>query len=296
MRNRQRATRLCQGNIMTLFVLAASICALLVWGALRGRRGPSLHKWSLAVVFRPTEAMSPEQLFGCLLSGNFALLMRDNFNQLASGLSARRIHRVLYAHWAIDSQERCLRVIQSRLEGLGRMSPAEKRAIAAWLLREQVDSDEYAALEDSCLYMVRVARIARVDELRQDRLSVMAWDIQQLAYLVRLACTVGYLSKPRARELLQVLAAHARCHCGSWKDYSLAALLGLGLRGSRASFDHAEWAQFARTHLVFLNPSRSPTRSASHWHEGSAPAAPLRHGAGSREAWAAVPAGRAVAS
>jgi len=107
---------------------------------------------------------------------------------------------------------------------------------------------------------------------------------------------VGYLSKPRARELLQLLATRARCHCASWKDYSLAALVGLGLRGALATFDHAEWAQFARTHLVFLNPRRSPTRSASHWHDGTAPAASLRRGAGSLEAWAAVPAGRAGAS
>ncbi|MDM0037073.1 DUF1266 domain-containing protein [Variovorax sp. J22P271] len=281
---------------MTAFVPAALICALLVWAVLRWRLGPSLDQWSLAIAFRPTESMSPEQLFGCLLSGNFALLMRDNFNQLASALSPRRIHRVLHEHWAIDSQESCLRVIHSRLDGLGRMTPAEKRAIAAWLLREQVDSDEYAALEDSCLYMVRCARIARVDELRHDRLSVMAWDIQQLAYLVRLACAVGYLSKPRSQELLQLLAGRARTLCASWKDYSLAALVGLGLRGSLEVFDHAEWARFARSHLVFLNPRRSPTRSASHWHDGSAPAAPVRHGAGSFDAWAPVPAGRAVAS
>jgi hypothetical protein len=281
---------------MTAFVPAALICALLVWAVVRWRFGPSLDKWSLAITFRPTESMSPEQLFGCLLSGNFALLMRDNFNQLSSALSPRRIHRVLREHWGIDSREGCLRVIHSRLEGLGRMTPAEKRAIAAWLLREQVDSDEYAALEDSCLYMVRCARITRVDELRHDRLSVMAWDIQQLAYLVRLACTVGYLSEPRARELLQLLAVRARAHYASWKDYSLAALVGLGLRGSLDIFDHAEWAQFARTHLVFLNPRRSPTRSASHWHDGSAPAAPVRYGAGSFDAWAAVPGGRAVAS
>lgn len=251
---------------MTAFVTAALIWALLLWVFLRGRFGPSLENWSRAIAFRPTESMSPEQLFGCVLSGNFALLVRDNFNQLASSLPERRIHKLLRDHWAIQSRDDCHRVIHSRLDSLGRMSPAEKRAIAAWLLREQVDSNEYAALEDTCLFMALRAHIAQVDDLRHDHLSVRAWDIQQPACLVRLACSVGYLSKPRAEENLQRLSIRARSHYSSWKDYSLAALVGLGIRGSLEVCDHGEWARFARTHSVFLNPRRLPTRNAARWH------------------------------
>lgn len=261
---------------MTAFIAAASIWGLVLWIFLRGRLGPSRRAWARSIAFKPTEPVSPEQLFGHLLSGNFALLLRDNFNQLGSALSERRIRQVLLEHWGIESDADCRRVIQSRIEGLGRMSPAEKRAIAAWMVDAPIDSNEYAALEDTCRFMALRAHLTRVEELRHDHLSVLAWDIQQLAYLVRLACTIGYLPRWRAEEFLRMLAVRARSHYASWKDYSLAALVGLGMRGSLEIFDLGEWAQFARTHSVFLNPSRSPIRSASRWRDAPEPVLPVR--------------------
>lgn len=277
---------------MTALTTVALIWGFVIWIFLRGRFGPSRESWARAIAFKPKEAMSPEQLFGCLLSGNFALLMRDNFNQIGSSLSERRIGRVLREHWGIETRADCRRVIESRLESLGKMSAAEKRAIAAWLTGEPVDSNEYAALEDTCLFMALRAHIAQVDELRQDHLSILAWDIQQLAYLVRLACTAGHVSKASAEEVLGALKMRARAHYASWTDYSLAALVGLGLRGSLEVFDHAEWRQFARTHSVFLNEHRSPTRSASRWGAAAprrnAPGAPARFEPGSRGPTASV--------
>ncbi|MGO4396509.1 DUF1266 domain-containing protein [Variovorax sp. M-6] len=271
---------------MTALTTAALIWGVVIWIFVRGRFGPSMASWTRAIAFKPKEEMSPEQLFGCLLSGNFALLMRDNFNQIGSSLSERRIGRVLREHWGVETRADCLRMIESRRESLGKMSPPEKRAIAAWLTGERVDSNEYAAIEDTCRFMALRAHITHVDELRNDHLSVLAWDIQQLAYLVRLACAVGHVSKPSAEEILGALRTRARAHYGSWKDYSLAALIGLGMRGSLEVFDHAEWTQFARTHAVFLNERRSPTKSASRWTvaavQRDAPAAPARFESGSR--------------
>ncbi len=252
---------------MTAMFIAASISAVVLWIFLRGRSGPSLGAWSRAIEFKPRETMAPEQLFGCLLSGNFALLMRDNFNQLGSALSVRRIGQIMREHWGIESQDDCLQAIQSRLAGLGWMSPSEKRAIAAWLCGESIDTNAYAALEDTCTFMASRARIAQIDELRRSRLSVLGWDVQQLAYLVRLACTVGHISRASAEEILALLGDRARLHYASWKDFSLGALLGLGLRGSLGFFDRTEWTQFARTHSVLMNPQRSPIRSASRWGE-----------------------------
>ena len=267
---------------MTALTTVVLIWSFVIWIFVRGRFGPSKESWSRAIAFKPKEEMSPEQLFGCLLSGNFALLMRDNFNQLGSSLSERRIGRVLREHWGIETRADCRRVIESRLESLGRMSPSEKRAIAAWLTGEPVDSNEYAALEDTCLFVALRARLTRVDELRHDHLSVLAWDIQQLAYLVRLACAVGHVSKASAEEILGTLRTRARAHYGSWQDYSLAALIGLGMRGSLEVFDHAEWTQFARTHSVFLNERRSPTQSASRWTVAAVQREPARFESGCR--------------
>jgi len=256
---------------MSTIVVAAAVWLLVLWAFLRGSFGPSLGQWSREIAFAPTEPMSREQLFGCLLGGNFALLLRDNFNQFGSGLSERRIRGILRHHWAIHTRFDCARVIQSRLESLGRMSPSEKRAVAAWLAREPIDTNEYAALEDACTFMARRACIARVDDLRRDHLGVLAWDIQQLACLVRLARTVDYVSKARAEELLALLAVRARAHFAAWSDYSLAALVGLGLRGSLEVFDSAEWTRFARTHAVFLHERWSPTFAAARWSESAGP-------------------------
>lgn len=250
---------------MTAFISVASVWGLVLWIFLRGRLGPSVQAWSRSIAFKPAAPTSADELFGYLLSGNFALLLRDNFNQLRSALSKRRIFQVLQEHWGITTPIDCRRVIQARIESLGRMSPIEKRAIAAWLVDAPIDSNEYAALDDTCKFMALRAHIAQMDDLRHGHLSVLAWDLQQLAYLVRLACAVDHVSEASAEEVLAVLTERARANFASWKDYSLCALVGLGLRGSLEVFDHAEWALFARTHTVFLNPRGSPTRHASHW-------------------------------
>lgn len=232
-------------------------------------RGLGAKAWSNAIAFRPREEMSPEQLFGCLLSANFALLMRDNFNQLGSALSERRMRKTLAEHWGIVSQLKCRRAIESGLARVGEMSAPEKRAIAAWFQGGQLESNEYAALEHTCMSMVLGARISRVDELRHDHLSVIAWDIQQLAYLVRLAYALDYVSKDLAEAVLVRLRLRARSHYNSWHDYSLSALVGLGLRGSPEVFDSSTWGRFARTHEVFLDARRSPISIASRWADES---------------------------
>lgn len=270
---------------MSTIVVATFVWALVLWAFLRRSFCPSLKRWSREIAFSPTEPMSREQLFGCLLSGNFALLLRDNFNQIGSSLSERRIHAILQEHWAIDTHSDCTRVIQSRLEGLGRMSPSEKRAIAAWLTRMPIDSNAYQALEDSCMFMARSALIVEVDELRRDHLSVLAWDIQQLACLVRLGCAVDYLSKEVAEEILGILTVRARARYASWSDYSLAALVGIGMRGSLEVFDRTEWARFARTHAVLLHARRSPIGHASRWSEVAEPRQAMRRSAGAATSW-----------
>jgi hypothetical protein len=255
--------------MITVIIAAASIWGLVLWFFLHERLGPSARSWARSIDFRPTEPVRPEQLFGYLLGGNFALLLRDDFNQLPSALPSRRIHQLLQEHWRIETETDCERVIRSRIEGLGRLSPAEKRAIAAWMIDAPIDSSEYMALEDTCRFIALRARLAQVDALRHDHLSILAWDMQQLACLVRMACAVGWVTRASADEVLSMLKARARASFASWSDYSLCGLVGLGLRGSLDVFDRTEWTQFARSHSVFLDKRHTPTRHASRW--GSVP-------------------------
>ncbi len=257
---------------MTTLVALNMICFLVLWVILRGRfrlRRDGSSTRARAIQFRPTESMSPEQLFSCLLSGNFALLMRDNFNQLESSLPRVRVARILAEHWAIHCPFDFRCVLEARLMRMGQMSPLENGAIAAWHAGHWAQSSEYAALEQTCVFVTVRAHIVNDDALRQGHLSVLAWDVQQVAYLVRLGLAVDYVSRKFADSILDLLRTRVRSTYASWQEYSLSALVGLGMRGSLEIFDTTEWMQFARTHSVLLDERHSPIRSAAPWKSPS---------------------------
>lgn len=236
-----------------------------LWLLFRGTADPSMRNWSRAIAFKPSEAMAPEQLFHCLLSGNLALMMRDNFNQLGSALPERRARRMLSLLWQISSSSDCHWHLERRLQWLGQMTNSEKRAVTAWIGSSALDSREYEALKKTCIFLSSHLSTSPT-RIRHVHLGVRAWDIQQLAYALRLSLTAGYISRDVAEETLRLLATHARSHYASWKDYSLAALIGLGMRGS-IEFDSTEWVIFARTHRVLLHELHSPIRNASAWRD-----------------------------
>ncbi|MEJ8815935.1 DUF1266 domain-containing protein [Variovorax ureilyticus] len=213
---------------------------------------------------RPVESVPPhdtcpELLFGCLLSANFAVLMKDDFNQLASALPEHRIRKLLAEHWGIENRADCVHVIEQRMERLGETSPAEIQAVAAWL------DDRRRRGEGARPARPAAEHLASADDLSHGHLSVLAWDIQQLAYLVRLARAVGHVSHGQAEAVLARLTLRARMHYGSWKVYSMAALVGLGMRGAMEVFETSEWERYARTHSVFLSGRHAPIRLASSW-------------------------------
>ena len=148
---------------------------------------------------------------------------------------------------------------------MGQMSQLEHGAIAAWHAGHWAQSNEYAALEQTCMFMTLRAHIVDEDALRQGHLSVLAWDVQQVAYLVRLGLAVDYVSRKFADSILDLLRTRARSTYASWQEYSLSALVGLGMRGSLEIFDTTEWMQFARTHSVLLDQRHSPISSAAPW-------------------------------
>ena len=267
---------------MIALLPVALLWAVPMWMIARGRYGRSQERWARAIAFQPTEPMSADQLFCCLLSGNLALLMGDNFNQQESSLAERDVAGILAQHWAIHSAADLRDMLDAHLMRMGAMSPSEELAIAAWLMGVKVESNEYAALEKTCRFMAWKARIATVDELQNSHLSVLAWDIQQTAYLVRLGLSAGLVPPDLAARVFDLLRTRARSHYASWKDYSLSALVGLGMRGSLENFDGTEWTRFARSHSVLLDEHRSPIWSAAAWRDipvgqvGLGPAPPPR--------------------
>ncbi|WP_444813438.1 DUF1266 domain-containing protein [Variovorax gracilis] len=166
---------------------------------------------------------------------------------------------MLAGHWGIASRADCHRTLGEALRRLGCMSQEKTRAIAAWRPSEQYGENNGARRD-------RRTMVDRSSEPSHDHRSVLAWDVQQLAYLVRLALAIGYATRDEADSLLETLAARARLHYASWEDYSLSALTGLGLRSSLEVLDRAaEWTEYSHTHSALLD-KRSPVRSASSWH------------------------------
>lgn len=203
-----------------------------------------------------SEEMSPELLFGCLLSANFALLMNDNFKQLASALPRQRVKKLLAEQWGIETRADCIRVIDQAMARLGEISPAEMKAVAAWLDERHAEGD-----------VARLDRLVSTDDLSHGHLSVLAWDIQQLAYLIRLALAAGHVSRNHAEDVLERLTIRARKHYGSWPVYSMAALVGLGMRSSMEVFETSAWDRYSRTHSAFVSGRHSPIKFASPWGE-----------------------------
>jgi hypothetical protein len=201
------------------------------------------------VPWTPTERVSGDQLFGYLLSGNLALMAHDDFNQLASALPPPRIRRILVEQWSLKSAIECRRRVEYWLVTLGMPEPGEQEAWAAWRERRPIDSDAYRALRAGA-HLLRVdAGTAATLAIDPRQFSMMAWDVQQAAYVVRLGFAVGYLSRAMAESTLARLQHAVRAHYTSWADYSLSALLGMGLRGR---FDGVEWHCAARSHERLL--------------------------------------------
>lgn len=253
------------------------IAALVLWLAflcavVGVRMGWSDASRARRIAFRPTEAVTAHQLFGLLLGANLTLLEHDDFNQLASALPRRRIRELLAQHWNVRSAPDFQAVIEQRLCGLGAVSKEEAEAIEAWHVGKPVATAAYRSLQDVLVFLSAHADIVKPGEIREQHCHLVAWDVQQVAYLLRLGFTMGYVSRDGVWRVLERLQKTARIHYTSWKDYSLSALVGMGLRGVLDLDDIGDWYQIARSHTVLLAARRSLLARAGEWSASIPPA------------------------
>jgi hypothetical protein len=211
------------------------------------------------ISFEPTEPMSREQLFQSMLSANFALLLHDDFNQLGSSLPDEQAREILAIHWGVGSMPTYRVELETQLRRLG--DSQIRRALPTARPRTNVEHPEF---------VTPGVPAGHFDLLTHDQISVLAWDIQQLAYLVRLGYKVDYLPRDYAQAILQDIAALARSHFSSWSDYSLSALVGMRLRGPMEIFGVSEWNRFSQTHALLLTGrAGSPLAEAAAWRDVS---------------------------
>lgn len=260
------------------------IAALAIWLALLCtivgvRMGWSDANWARGIAFAPTEAIAAHQLFGLLLGANLALLEHDDFNQLASTLPRRRIREILARYWNVRSARDFQQVVDARLRALGAVSSEEAEAFEAWQNGEHVDTAAYRSLHDVLVFLSAHAGVVKPGEIRDQHCRLVAWDVQQVAYLMRLGFTMGYASRESVWRTLDRLQQTARMRYTSWKDYSLSALVGMGLRGVLDLDDSGDWHHIARSHTVLLAARRSLLARAADW-TAPAHAADVESGSG----------------
>jgi len=225
----------------------------------------STRMWTVDIAFVPTEVVSSEELFRHLLSANLAIIERDNFNQLGSSLRRKRVVSLLWRHWGVSSAQECMCAIEQRVQNLGFASLAERAAYAAWRTGERLDSEAFDALADTFKFLVMEFGFLRLRDIRPEHLTQMACDIQQLAYLARLGYSAGFLSRDRATEVLVHLQRQAQQHYGSWEDFSLSALIGMGMRCRLNAFDPGDWREIAHSHRILMTAERQTLSHAAPW-------------------------------
>lgn len=248
------------------------LCALFLFNAFCGAK--SVVRRARQIAFSPTEPVSPDELFGYLLSANFAVLEGDDFNQLGSALAKERVDAILVQHWRVQRGSDCAWLIQRWLQSLGTGFPAERAAYAAWRSGHVVDSGAYAALHEICRFLVQDARVVEARQIQEVHLNPVAWEIQQASYLVRLGFSAGYVSRADARAALKFLQEVARAHYTTWEDFSLSGLIGLGVRSPIDSFDLGNWHKIARSHEVLLRAQSATLAHAARWRAFSPAPAP----------------------
>jgi hypothetical protein len=219
--------------------------------------------------FNPKEPVVPDQLSSYLLSANLALMEGDNFNQLASALSLKRVAQALDDHWGISNRSAFARTLSTQFTRLGQTPADTREAFAAWLAGVPLRTSRFAALFEVCHFLSAEAGIIDARRTDQRHLKTIAWDVQQLAYMIRLGHSAGYLPREVALSHLHRLRRLVTMYYSSWEDYSASALIGIGLSQHYDRLDTRKWYQLGRTHKVLLSSGHRLLEEASMWKRGA---------------------------
>lgn len=259
-------------SIFVLLALWAMILCYFAW-VIYGRSFSSSVRM---MKLKPTEDVSPPELFSYLLSGNLALIEKDDFNQLRSSLSIDQIRQVLSRHWQIKGPEDFSVGLQQSLFQLGDACALERQAFDAWNSGGACNTAHYIRLFDVCKFLSVDAGLIDASRIGPRQLDMTAWDIERTAYLVRLGHAAHYIQRDSAMQCLRRLSAAARAHYNSWEDFSISALIGMGIRSDVEVSQVNVWHAYARTHLALTSSGGAPYVQVADWKLANAAPTPLR--------------------
>ncbi len=266
-------------SVFVLLVLWVMIICYFAW-IISARSYSSL---SNVLEFKLREIISPEELFIYRLSGNLALIEKDDFNHLKSSLSDEKIFQLLFDHWKIREREEFSVGLQQSFFQLGDTSDLEQQAFDAWNTGAACNTASYIRLFDVCKFLSVDAALVNASSIGPRQLNMTAWDIERTAYLVRLGYAANFIERDGAIQSLRRLSAVAREHYRSWEDFSISALIGMGTRSDVEVSQASIWHAYASTHLVMTSSALAPfdpgaglatgvsqPRVADEWRERSA--------------------------
>ena len=209
--------------------------------------------------------VSLEELFSYRLSGNLALIEKDDFNQLRSSLSMKRIREVLFQYWQIKGPEDFSVSLQQAFFQLGDTSAIEQQAFDAWNTGAACNTANYIRLFDVCKFLSVDAGLINASRIGSRQLDMTAWDIERTAYLVRLGYASHYIQRDGAAQSLRRLSTAAKARYDSWEDFSISALIGMGIRSDVEISQANVWHSYARTHLALISSAGAPAEQIADW-------------------------------
>lgn len=253
---------------MALTLIVATMASILLgnYATLLKSRGRKLPN-SISEPPLQRSEQGAQELFGCLLSANLAVLENDNFDRIESSLSSWKARRALTKHWGIWTTAGLRKTISVGFDNAGQTSEDEREALEAWASNRETNCATFWAIRDIVLLMATYTAAIPFTSVRLKRFSLLAWDIQQLAYIVRLGTAAGMLSVHEGRDWLRLLADKIRCYYSNWHEYSLNAIVGRCIKHPVDWFRLGQWTELVATHDKFLALGRGAFAQALPWSQ-----------------------------
>lgn len=244
-----------------LLILWVMIICYLAWVISSRSHSNAMNMLKL----NPRTDVSLQEIFSYRLSGNLALIEKDDFNQLRSSLSMEKIREVLFRYWQIKGPEDFSVSLQQAFFQLGDTSAIEQHAFDGWNTGAACNTAHYIRLFDVCKFLSVDAGLINASRIGSRQLNMTAWDIERTAYLVRLGYASHYIQRDGAVQSLRRLSAAAKERYGSWEDFSISALIGMGTRSAVEVSQANVWHAYARTHLALISAAGTPSEQTADW-------------------------------
>lgn len=170
----------------------------------------------------------PEELSKYLALGSFLISMDSDPVETLEQMSDIEYQKEnIEESWGIDDRNSLLEMLENLFEGHAYIS------YNGLYLEMKADKMENAGNEDVDDYQTTINSLLEIgmpgEEIAECP-SIMAWDIERLAYLSRVGAHVGYITQDEAWEWLKKAAQKTKEEFKDWREYAVSMVMGRALQ------------------------------------------------------------------